>query len=184
MTQPSGDRDLLQRIQQGDESALQELLGRYWEAVVRVAAQFQDGVDPAEDVAQETFIRLWERRESWGPDGSVRGLLFRIAHNAAIDTRRKRAADERAAARAETPCATEPPNDHAERQELDAAVNGALASLPERRREVFLLVRRQGLSYREAAEVLGLSAQTVANHMSLALNDLRERLDPLLAQLR
>lgn len=175
-----GDRELLRRIREGDESALQLLLTRYWEAVVRVSRQFLDGPDPAEDVAQETFIRLWERREHWDLEGSLRGLLFRIAHHAAIDARRKESADERAAARAPDRSPVEPPDLSTERRELEAAINEALSALPERRREVFVLVRRQGLSYRETAEVLDLSVQTVANHMSLALADLRARLEPVL----
>jgi RNA polymerase sigma-70 factor (ECF subfamily) len=180
MDQPLGDRELLQRIQDADESALQELLSRYWESVLRVASQLLDSWDAAEDVAQETFIRLWERREEWGLDGSVRGLLFRIARNAAIDARRKRSADERAAARVPERSASERPDEITEQRELEAAVNDALASLPERRREVFILVRQHGLSYKEVAQALDLSAQTVANHMSLALADIRDQLEPLL----
>jgi RNA polymerase sigma-70 factor (ECF subfamily) len=177
MDQPPGDRALLQRIQGGEESALQELLSRYWESVVRVTAQLLDSWDSAEDVAQETFIRLWERREDWGLDGSVRGLLFRIARNAAIDARRKRSADERAAAQVPERSQSESPADVTEQRELEATVNQALNALPERRREVFILVRHHGLSYKEAAETLELSPQTVANHMSLALADLRTYLE-------
>lgn len=180
MDQPPGDRDLLRRLQDGDEAALQELLSRYWEPVVRVASQLLDSWDSAEDVAQETFIRLWERREAWGLDGSIRGLLFRIARNAAIDARRKRSADERTAARVPQRSTSDRPDDLTEERALEAAINDGLAALPERRREVFILVRHQGLSYKEAAEALDLSAQTVANHMSLALTDLRAHLEPVL----
>jgi RNA polymerase sigma-70 factor (ECF subfamily) len=177
MEQLLGDRALLQRIQGGDESALQELLLRYWESVVRVASQFLGSWDAAEDVAQETFIRLWERRQDWGLEGSVRGLLFRIARNAAIDAHRKRSADERASARAPEPVPSQPPDEVTAQRELEAVINRALEALPERRREVFILVRHHGLSYKEAAEALELSPQTVANHMSLALADLRTHLE-------
>jgi RNA polymerase sigma-70 factor (ECF subfamily) len=54
----------------------------------------------------------------------------------------------------------------------------AVTRLPERRREVFRLVREEGLSYQEIAEIMGLSTQTVANHMSLAMADLRAALKP------
>ncbi len=181
MDQPLDDRALLGRIHGGDESALEELLTRYWEPVVRVASQLLDSWDSAEDVAQETFIRLWERRETWGLDGSIRGLLFRIARNAAIDVRRQRSADERASAHVPEPADAGQPDDLAEGQELEAAIAEALAALPERRREVFILVRHHGLTYKEVAEALDLSAQTVANHMSMALTDLRAQLEPMLA---
>ncbi len=64
---------------------------------------------------------------------------------------------------------------------MRTVVMEALSRLPERRREVFVLVRQQGMSYREASAILGLSQQTVANHMSLALADLRRALEPHLA---
>jgi RNA polymerase sigma-70 factor (ECF subfamily) len=66
----------------------------------------------------------------------------------------------------------------AELQRLAAA---AVSRLPERRREVFRLAREEGLSYQEIADILGLSTQTVANHMSLALADLRTALRPHIA---
>ena len=65
-----------------------------------------------------------------------------------------------------------------ELSELERAAAAAVASLPERRGEVFRLAREQALSYAEIADVMGLSVQTVANHMSLALSDLRAALRP------
>jgi RNA polymerase sigma-70 factor (ECF subfamily) len=70
------------------------------------------------------------------------------------------------------------PDDDLENIELRALIVEAVDSLPSRRRQVFILVRHSGLSYREAAAVLDLSTQTVANHLSLALADLRESLAP------
>jgi RNA polymerase sigma-70 factor (ECF subfamily) len=66
----------------------------------------------------------------------------------------------------------------AELQRLAAA---AVARLPERRREVFRLAREEGLSYQEIADILHLSLQTVANHTSLAMADLRTALRPYLS---
>lgn len=176
MDQAEIDRDLLQRTHDGDESALAQLVDRHWETVLLVASQLLGSWDAAEDVAQETFIRLWERREEWGMEGSVRALLCRIARNASIDVRRRHSAAERAAERTDPPADVVRPDEIAEEQELRRAISDALSRLPDRRREVFVLVRYQGLSYRETAEALGLSEQTIANHMSLALADLREGL--------
>ena len=57
----------------------------------------------------------------------------------------------------------------------------AVARLPDRRREVFRLVREEGLSYKDVAELMELSSQTVANHMGLAMADLRTALKPFLS---
>ncbi len=67
--------------------------------------------------------------------------------------------------------------------ELRAAARDAVEALPRRRREIFRLVRQRGLSYREAAETLGISPKTVANQMSLAMNNLRSALEPHLPRL-
>ena len=178
MTADQVDFDLLPRIRSGDADALATVLECYWKPVVRYVATFLGGMDSAEDAAQEAFVRLWERRQKLKASGSVRGLLFRMARNAALDELRRRSARERADASAETVPTTPSPADDVQDAELGAIIDRAVAALPERRREVFVLVRRQGLPYREAAAVLDLSPQTVANHLSLALSDLRTALAP------
>ena len=175
------DLRLLERMRRGETAALGIVLERHSTAVVEYVTTLLGSVDAAEDAAQEAFVRLWERREKWKLEGSLRGLLLRIARNAALDDRRRRLALERAAHRA-PPIQPGPTPEHdLEERELRAVVMEALSRLPQRRREVFVLVRQQGMSYREASAILGLSPQTVANHMSLALADLRRALEPHLA---
>ncbi|UCC49171.1 MAG: sigma-70 family RNA polymerase sigma factor, partial [Gemmatimonadota bacterium] len=89
------DVALLSRIQEGDTGALEIVLERYWAPVVGYVATILGSRDAAEDVAQDTFVRLWERRETWKLEGSVRALLFRMARNLAIDELRRRSAQER-----------------------------------------------------------------------------------------
>ena len=67
-----------------------------------------------------------------------------------------------------------------EASEFKAAAAAAVEALPPRRREVYRLVREHGLSHERIADITGLSKQTVANHMSLALSDLRTMLRPFL----
>jgi RNA polymerase sigma-70 factor (ECF subfamily) len=137
--------------------------------------------DAAEDVAQRTFLRLWERRASWQADGSLRGLLYRVARNFAISDRRRDGAAARFAATAvldlhPAPTPIQLLEDHQLRRELERAIH----SLPERRREVFILRCVHDLSYKEIAEVMETSTQTVANQLSAALSTLRGRLGHLL----
>jgi RNA polymerase sigma-70 factor (ECF subfamily) len=68
--------------------------------------------------------------------------------------------------------------EHVEHEELGRIIARAVDALPPRRRDVFVLVRYHGLSYREAAQVLDLAPQTVANHLSMALANLRDSLAP------
>lgn len=168
--------ELLERIQAGDTAALKQLMERYWEPLVRYARTLLPLEDAAEDIAQEAFVRFWERRDRWEARASLETLLFCIARNLALNEKkhqriRTRHAD-RAAERARPPT----PLEVVQGTEVQRAVDRAVEALPARRREVFLLARVQGLSYREIAAVTGVTPQTVANQMSAALAQLREAL--------
>lgn len=150
---------------------------QHWGPLLRYAATVVRSREAAEDVVQDAFAALWALRVPLPVDRLV-PYLYRTVRNRALNERRwgrvrrlwleRQPRDERAA----------PPLD--DEAALDTRVRAALATLPARRREVFDLVRFHELSYREAAEVLGLSPQTVANHMSAALRDLRHALRDLL----
>ena len=181
MPSNDSDLDLLARIRKGDARALGIILERYWIHVVRHAAAILGSTSSAEDIAQETFVRIWERRETWRLQGSVRGLLFMISRNLSLDERRRRVTHARAARTLSgvTPLPT--PEEQFMGSELDRAYSQALERLPERRRDVYLMVRHHGLTHAEVAQALNLSPQTVANHMRLALIDLREALSSYLS---
>src|SRR5690606_5569446 len=84
------DRQLMERVHAGDSDALDALLNSYWSPLVAYGARVLWSWDAAEDAAQETFVRLWQRRAEWGRDGSVRALLFRIMRNLALDEKKRR----------------------------------------------------------------------------------------------
>jgi RNA polymerase sigma factor (sigma-70 family) len=131
-------------------------------------------LDIAEDIVQETFVRLWENRKRWTPGGSVQAYLYRTARNLvlgrarSLEVQRRKEPEVRTAMHA-TPAS---PLDEAAREEMKAVLNAALEALPPRRRQALILVRMKGRSLAEAAEEMGLSRQTVANHIALALDDL------------
>jgi RNA polymerase sigma-70 factor (ECF subfamily) len=176
-----GDGALLLRIRADDASALDLLLERYWPQVYRYALRRTGSADAAADLAQDVFCRVWERRAAWRPEGSVRGLLFRLARNTAVSHHRRRFARERAAGVfahlhggvTVSPLASDSPD-------LRATLDRAIAALPARRREVFRLRMVDDLSYDEIADAMGTSRQTVANQLSRALATLRQRLAHLL----
>lgn len=142
--------------------------------------RFADGVlgDVAagEDVVQAAFVRLWNRREGLSAEGSVRSLLYTMTRNAALDERRRVGRHEAAVRDIGDRGGPPTPLDETVGEDVRSAAARAVAALPPQRREVFRLVREEGLAYKEVARVTGLSPQTVANHMSLALRDLRAAL--------
>jgi RNA polymerase sigma-70 factor, ECF subfamily len=159
----------------GDPAALEELLEGFWEPLVRYATGFLQNSDDASDVVQDCFVRLWQGRNEWQGSGSGRAFLYRVVRNQALDELRKAGRRSRLAARARAVDPPRPPRPDellAER-ELLAVIERAIADLPSRRREVFLLAHAHDLSYREIAEVLGISAQTAANQLCSALGSLR-----------
>lgn len=182
MTAPTPpDDEVLERLRRGDVQALDAFVRRYWSPIHAYVARMSGSPDAAEDIAQRTFHRLWERRASWRPAGSVRGLLYRIAHNLAVSEYRA----ERARARADTAASEarpEPPDplDLAANEELRDALDRAVQALPPRRREVFVLRCIHDLPYKEIARIMGISPQTVANQLSHALAALRVTLRPIL----
>ena len=176
MPSNDSDLDLLARIRDGDVRALGIILERYWIQVVRHAAAILGSTTCAEDIAQETFVRIWERRETWKLKGSLRGLLFMISRNLCLDERRRDVTHTRAVRHSSGVSHFPSPEEHLIGAELDRAYSHALERLPARRREVYLLVRHHGLSHQEVAQTLTLSPQTVANHVRLALIDLRAAL--------
>jgi RNA polymerase sigma-70 factor (ECF subfamily) len=175
---PRDDLDLLCRIRGGDEAAFGQLIDRYWAALVAYATRIGDSEDDAEDAVQTALIRVWQKRDTWRIDGSVRALVFRIVRDAMLDQSKataRRARRDGRQARQGTPSVPTPEEELA-RSDLQAALAAAVAGLSERRRAVYQLTRVDGLSYREAAEVLGISSQTAANHLSAALSELHSSL--------
>jgi RNA polymerase sigma-70 factor, ECF subfamily len=173
---PPSDATLLARLAADDASALDALLARHWLPLVTFVARMTGSEQSAEDAVQEAFCRLWERRRSWRPAGSVSGLLFRLARNVAISEHRHRQAEDRAA---DVVRETAPRHHDAPElpdAELRVALERAIGALPPRRREVFLLRVVHDLSYKEIAAVMGTSPQTVANQLSHAMAFLRQAL--------
>jgi RNA polymerase sigma-70 factor (ECF subfamily) len=176
---PPSDAVLLARLADDDSSALDALLVKYWSPLTMFVARMTGSREAAEDAVQETFCRLWERRATWRVDGSVGGLLFRLARNIAISEHRHLQAEERAASIAGEAMPTHHDAPELPDAELRALLEQAIATLPPRRREVFLLRVVHDLSYKEIAAVMGTSPQTVANQLSHALAWLRQKLSAI-----
>lgn len=170
-------RRLLDRMHAGEASAMDELLSLHWQPLVRYACTILQNLDAAEDAVQDVFVRLWNQRTSWPDIESIRSYLYRSTRNQALNERRRlRVRAEWVEEWRGSTSAPRTPAETLDQQALQRAVEAALQSLSPRRREVFLLFSGHSLSYREIGEVVGISYQTVANHMSAALRQLRASL--------
>ena len=178
---PISDGDLFARLRADDTEALDLALKRHWVLVVDYIKRLTTSVDSAEDIAQRTFLQLWDRRAHWHAEGSVRALLCRVARNYAISEHRRQSADDRsAAAFLELSEPTAPARDVVETEQLRSTLDREISLLPARRREIVVLRCVHDLSYKEIAEVMNIAPQTVANQLSSALATLRVSLRELL----
>lgn len=176
VTDPA-DRDLLARLRGGDHAAFDAIFRQWYEPVVRSANRVLHDPGVAEELSQDVFLELWRRRESLAPDSSVAGYLMQAVRNRALNHLRHLAVQKKSVVYVE---ALSEPAPHADADvqtnDLQAALTDAIAALPPRTREVFVMSRERGLRYSEIAEQLGVSVKAVEANMSRALRILRERL--------
>jgi RNA polymerase sigma-70 factor (family 1) len=167
------ESDYLRRLKQDDERAFDALFRHYSALVYRFAFSYLKSRPAAEEIVQECFIKIWEKRAQLRDDVPLKGYLFTTAHHAVLNELRRdqhhlRLHGQVAAAAGPASVANE-----AEYQEMEALYHAALERLPPRQREAFELSRQQGLSYPEIAERQGVSVKTVEAHIMQALKTLR-----------
>lgn len=171
------DRELLERVRAGDETAYDTVFRAWYGPLVRVAGALLQDSDAAEEVVQEVMVELWRRRHVMDAEVTLRAYLLRAVRNRSLNhlrhlkVRRDTTGDVEALY--DEPIASDQP---LVARELSEAVRLALNELPPRCREVFDLSRVHGLKYAEIAESLGISQKTVEAQMGKALRVLRERL--------
>jgi RNA polymerase sigma-70 factor, ECF subfamily len=134
--------------------------------------------DQAEDLVQDVFTSIWERRDSWSPSRPIVPYLYRAVRNKAFDVLRH----QRMAAHHEEQLQNdlqEPlrPDEDVQFGELFTAVGHAVNALPHRSRQAYVLTSEGGLTYAEAAEVMKISVKTVEKHLSRSHSSLRGALN-------
>lgn len=134
----------------------------------------------AEEIVQEVFVKIWESKDKLGDYKLLNSYIFTIAYNNSIDIVRKRINDKKyleylknSSIISSTPSVI----GEVEYNELSDQVGKLIDQLPKRQRQVYLLNREEGLTYPEIGEKLGISKNTVENHMATALKFIRKNLD-------
>ncbi len=170
------DFQLLDRLKTGDEAAFTELYERYHKRVYAYLLSFVKQPHLAEDIVHEVFMKLWEARERIAVTVSFSAYLYRISRNKAIDTLKKISVDEalrKEILRTLSPLVAGTDPDFRKSARFEALYRDALASLSPQRKKVFLLCKEQGWSYEEAALELGISRNTVKDHIVESMRFLR-----------
>lgn len=181
----TADDVLMQRVQANDEAALGVLMERWELPVKSLIARIVLNAREAEELAQETFVRLWQQRGRFRAEAAFRPWLFAIAVNLARNRLRwwrrrpEVALDEWESAGTgarSTVAATGSAAAEMEREERAAAVRQAIAELPLELREAVVLFEYEQLSHAEIATALGVTAKAVETRLYRAREKLRKTL--------
>lgn len=172
---------ILIQLAHDDKTALQGLFNYFYPRLYnfsRLFLKFEEGID---DILQEVFIRIWENRRNIKNSETFNAYIFTITRNLLLNELRNRLNNEKAKAKMFKKSVAEEYllSDQIEFDELNAQVNQMVAELPEKQREVFLLSRKEGLSYKEIASKLGIAEKTVEYHISQAIGVLKKKLKEL-----
>jgi RNA polymerase sigma-70 factor (ECF subfamily) len=169
------DEQLIDHYQQGNHAALTVLTTRYFDAIYRYAYRLANDRAAAEDIVQETFIKVWKSMARFDKDMKVKPWLYRIAHNTAIDYLRKKNAISFSAMEREERFEETVPDDsinimeqtiaREERETLTRKIEG----LADHYKEVLLLRAEQSLTFEEISTVLRKPLNTVKSLYRRAL---------------
>jgi RNA polymerase sigma-70 factor (ECF subfamily) len=173
------DEELLVRIADGDPAAVRALVGRKLPRIHGLAQRMLGDPAEAEDVAQETFLRVWRQAPKWRP-GQARfdTWMHRVALNLCYDRLRRRReipTDDPPQMPDEGPA----PDRGLEAQDTGRRVSQALARLPERQREAVVLCHYQEMGNIEAAAVMGVTVEALESLLSRGRRALRTALADL-----
>jgi RNA polymerase sigma-70 factor (family 1) len=181
ITEPQ-EAQTITAIRQGDEAAFEQVFRHYYAPLCRYAMRFVFESAEAEEVVQQVFTRIWERRAEMNITVSLKSYLYRSVHNGCLNLKQKRQNEMRyRETQLRVVHASSEPLTEMRGRELEKAIANALKVLPEQCRKVFELSRFEELKYREIAETLGISIKTVENQMGKALRIMREQLAPFLS---
>lgn len=181
MTAPRGDADseLVRLAGQGDTGAFRSLVARKLPRVLNLARRMLGDPEEAQDVAQETFIRVWRHAPRWRPGPAAFDTwLHRVALNLCYDRmRRRRGHGEIAAAALQDPGPAPDRNLHA--RDIGRRVEAALQCLPGRQREAIVLCHYQELPAAEAARLMAVSVEALESLLARGRRALRVHLADL-----
>lgn len=167
------DAALMRKVAAGNEKAFRTLTERHAKRVFAMLWRLCADRSDAEDLTQETFLRVWRNAEKWTPDARLETWLYRIAYNLFIDSRRREklqttVLDDELHSGGDTP-------EQALMRKSDAErVERAMNSLPDRQKEALVLCYYQGLKAKDAAEILSVTQGALESLLFRARQTMKE----------
>jgi RNA polymerase sigma-70 factor (family 1) len=176
------DIQLVRLLTENDETAFSEVYGRYWKPLYISAQNILHDTDSAQDIIQEIFIALWQRRHTIQIE-NLKAYLFQAARFQVFKSLRADKAQAHFYDRLTALSREIRQQDPLLYKEMQAIIINMISGLPDDQREIFLLHRSEGLTYSQIAERKNISIKTVEKKMSLALRRLRRQTSDAIAVL-
>jgi RNA polymerase sigma-70 factor (ECF subfamily) len=190
---PLTDQQVIECALDGRESAFRELIGRYERPVFSLIYRLVRDREKAEDLSQDTFIKVLNALDRYDPSYKFSSWIFKIAHNTALDQLRRREPETlsldgsphaRTAAEIEATTLTpasgdESPEEFASSREVGEEIERAIGTLRAEYRTAILLCHVEGRAYDEIAEIMGVPLGTVKTFIHRGRNELKKHLEHL-----
>lgn len=172
----NNDKELLDRISNGDESAFAALYNRYWKKVYSMAFMYVRSPQAAQDIVQDVFLKIWINRENLQHIQEFRPYFFVTARNIIISSLRNTVFHQYLTDDEQQEESILLPEKMLSFKESVNLLHKAIETLPPQQQRAYRLSRNEGLSYEEIAQEMGISRLTVRTHITKALGTLRKYL--------
>jgi RNA polymerase sigma-70 factor (ECF subfamily) len=180
MSNNSEDLSIIDRFKAGDSTAFEELVLKYQDRIYNLCRHMLGNAHDAEDAAQDTFVKAYQKLNDFKPDASLYTWLYRIAVNTCLDYKKRpffeslfRKSDE-GEEFIEEPASDWPsPERLYESKQIGLALHGSIRKLSPKLRTAIILKEIEGLSYEEIADILDVSIGTVKSRISRARDELK-----------
>ncbi len=169
---------LIEKLKSGDPDSFSEIFSAYYRDLIYFAYSFTHELPAAEDIVQDTFVKLWEDHEKLNVTVSLKSMLLKIIQNKCIDWHRHRKIMNKHSSLIinNAPLYEYNTDNYLLKSEMDGMIEKVMAQLPAKIREAYELHRIEGLKYQEIAAKLNVSVRTVEVRISKALVMLRKSL--------
>jgi RNA polymerase sigma-70 factor, ECF subfamily len=173
------NQKLVEQIRSGDQCAFEKVFHSYYAKLCVFSNSYVKSLDVSRDVVQEVFIKIWDNRENFTINQSLKAYLYQAVRNHSLNHIEKQNHKRRLQNSLKKYRETfhEESVSELNTEELTQKVWKLVELLPERRRTIFILYRKHGLSYAEIGEVMEITRKTVENQMGKSLQFIREQLN-------
>ncbi|MGV8092097.1 MAG: RNA polymerase sigma-70 factor [Mangrovibacterium sp.] len=171
---------IFNRMVEGDQEAFRFFFEKYYPDLCNLVNLYLHDPVMAEEIVQDIFIYLWEKKEKIKIESSVKSYLLRATKNRSLNYIRNEKTKVGILGKIANhdPVTLEMPDRVMDANQLREVINTAIDSLPDRCRQIYILGKEKSMSYKEISDELGISVKTVEVQMGNALKKLREQLRP------